>query len=187
MKDQKEIKQDACRRSSVKSKGRRTTNTTLEQANDTSSSILPDLKACLDKRDEELKAYPSQELAIIKDVMEENLHSVIDPKQSTQKTGRKTTDNEYPPASEEDDSRPINRLLGTATLDKPDDEDPPTSSDEENSSRPKRASGRGRPEEAEKKRRRKKKKKNTPDRDSFIMQRSSRSSKEDTMKALVSG
>ena len=121
----------------------------LEQAKETTSSILQDLKAYLDKRDIDPEAYLSQKLAIKEDLMEEKLRSLIDPKISIQKTERQASDDESPPVSEEDYYRSINRLLQTATLDKPHDEDPATSLDEDLSSRSKRASGRVRPEQGE--------------------------------------
>jgi len=97
------FKQDASRRSSLKSNDEEQPTPPLEQANETSSSILQDLKAYLDKKDEDLKVYLSQELAIREDLMEEKLQSLIDPKKSTQKTERQAQDDDFPPASEEDD------------------------------------------------------------------------------------
>jgi hypothetical protein len=60
MESQKEIKQDAYRRSGLKSKDEEQPTPPLKQANETSSSILRDFKAYLDNRDEDIKAYLSQ-------------------------------------------------------------------------------------------------------------------------------
>ena len=110
MESQKGKKQDASTRSSLQFKDEEQPTPPLKQANETSSSIL-DLKAYLDKRDADLKAYASQELPIREDLMEKQLQSLIDPKKSNQKTERQASDDEYPPVSQEDDYRSIKRLL----------------------------------------------------------------------------
>ena len=83
--EDKDTKQETSRRSSLKDKEHAARTTpSLEQTND-SSSILQDLKAHLDKRDQDLMSYLSQELAIREDLVEEKLKSLIDQKPKTLK------------------------------------------------------------------------------------------------------
>ncbi len=183
-----ETKQETSRRSSQKDKEDPARSTPPLARTDNSLSILQDLKAYLDKRDEDLKAYLSQELAIREELMEEKLKSLIDPQPVTLKTEEQDADEDSAPASEQEDAESIHRRLRTAypeDPDNPDDEDPSSSEDDEKPSRPKRASGRG--DRRKYTRRRRRKKKNTPDRGSSSTQRSSRSSEEGMMKAFLSG
>ena len=84
--ENKETEQETSRRSSLKDKEDIARSTPpLKQTKD-SSSILQDLKAYLDKRDQDLMSYLSQELAIREDLMEEKLKSLIDQKPTTLKT-----------------------------------------------------------------------------------------------------
>ena len=155
-----ETKQETSRRSSQKDKEDPARSTPPLARTDNSSSILQDLKAYLDKRDEDLKAYLSQELAIREELMEEKLKSLIDPQPVTLKTEEQDADEDSAPASEQEDAESIHRRLRTAypeDPDNPDDEDPSSSEDDEKPSRPKRASGRGRPEKIHKKTKKKEK------------------------------
>jgi hypothetical protein len=105
--EHKETKQETSRRSSLKDKEDTARWTPpLEQTND-SSSILEDLKAYLDKRDQDHMSYLSQELAIREDLMEEKLKSLIDQKPTTPKTKYQEPDADPAPASDEQEFKSI--------------------------------------------------------------------------------